>query len=353
MSRHRNLRLVVTCLLVVFGMETVIAAEEPPRRLLPCPTDSDAAVNAWQQRARATLFALMKIDDLVVQNAKRDDAGPGFPLKVSVAATERHEKYFRKQLEIDAHPNRRIKVILTIPVNAKPGSTPAVVCIHGHGGNRQIVYDTTTVYHGFAQDLAEHGYVTLSTDVGQHDVGDPYRTLMGERLWDVIRLVDLAVAQPEVDPNRIGCAGLSLGGEMAMWLGAMDTRIAATVSSGFLTTMENLREGHCMCWDFPGLQRRYDFADIYSLISPRPLQCQNGRLERLPIGFPVDLAEQAFVEIFAVYEAQHHGAAVSLDVHPGGHEFDVAAANEFFAQTLTAQEPASSTDGTDSQNPRD
>ncbi|MCC6355795.1 MAG: hypothetical protein IT577_18050 [Verrucomicrobiae bacterium] len=26
---------------------------------------------------------------------------------------------------------------------------------------------------------------------------------------------------PEVDPSRIGCAGLSLGGEMTMWLAAM------------------------------------------------------------------------------------------------------------------------------------
>ena len=65
--------------------------------------------------------------------------------------------------------------------------------------------------------------------------------------------------------------------------------------------MENLRKGHCLCWDFPGLQRRYEFADIYSLIGPRPLQCQNGRLERLPGGFPIDLAEQAMAEIRQAY----------------------------------------------------
>jgi hypothetical protein len=119
-----------------------------------------------------------------------------------------------------------------------------------------------------------------------------------------------------------------------MWLGAMDTRIAATVSSGFLTTMENLRHGHCMCWDFPGLQLRYDFADIYSLICPRPLQCQNGQQERLPGGFPVDLAEQVMREIEAAYRVAGCANLVELAVHAKGHEFDVPAAQRFLDAAL-------------------
>ena len=35
--------------------------------------------------------------------------------------------------------------------------------------------------------------------------------------------------------KSIGCLGNSLGGEMVMWLAAMDDRAKATVSSGFLT----------------------------------------------------------------------------------------------------------------------
>jgi hypothetical protein len=124
---------------------------------------------------------------------------------------------------------------------------------------------------------------------------------------------------------------------MAMWLGATDTRIAATVSSGFLTTMENMRHGHCMCWDFPGLQRRYDFADIYSLISPRALQCQNGMRERLPGGFPVDLAEQVMVEIKAGYRAGGNEDAAELAVHPEGHVFDVPAGVRLFDAVLKAE----------------
>jgi hypothetical protein len=277
----------------------------------------------------------LNIDDQLAAN-RHDAQGRGsLALNATVLETVPQASFTRHLVEIDAWSNRRITVVLTIPKDSPAGKTPAVVCIHGHGGNRDVVYDPQSPYRGFAAVLAERGYVTLSTDVGQHQVQDTaHRTLMGERLWDLIRVVDLAARRPEVDTRRIGCAGLSLGGEMAMWLGAMDGRIAATVSSGFLTTMENLRHGHCMCWDFPGLQRRYEFADIYSLISPRPLQCQNGRKERLPGGFPVELAEPAMAEIKKAYRVAGRADAAQLAIHAEGHIFDVASAVPFLDKAL-------------------
>jgi len=37
-------------------------------------------------------------------------------------------------------------------------------------------------------------------------------------------------------------------------LGAMDERIAAEVSAGFLTTMDQMEHNHCLCWKFDGLR---------------------------------------------------------------------------------------------------
>ena len=159
-------------------------------------------------------------------------------------------------------PRRLVRLTLGRPVSARP----AVVCIHGHGGNRRIVYDPNSLYRGFAAALAERGFVTISADVGQHTVYEENRTLMGERLWDLMRCVDYLESLPEVDKSRIGCGGLSLGGEMAMWLGGMDTRIAATASCGFLTKMDQMEQNHCLCWKFDGLRgtgrfRRHLCAD--------------------------------------------------------------------------------------------
>jgi len=282
--------------------------------------DKDDAV-AWQADVRARLAAAMKVTDLLE---------PHWPLAPKLLSNERKEGYWLREVEFNSTPTRRIKAVVTVPTALPPGEKcPAVVCIHGHGGDRMSVYDATGPYKGFADVLAASGYMTISTDVGQHEVYEAGRTLMGERLCDLVRCVDFLVSLPEVDPQRIGCAGLSLGGEMAMWLGALDTRIFGTVSCGFLTCMDQMEKNHCMCWKFDGLRELVDFADIYSLIAPRPLQCQNGQAEP-PTQFTVALAREAMMDIKRIYT--HYGVPgyAGLVVHPGGHEVDLDALTAFF-----------------------
>jgi hypothetical protein len=224
---------------------------------------------------------------------------------------------------------------LTVPNSTEKKQYPAVVCIHGHGGNREIVYDPKSVYTGFATDLAENEYVTISTDVGQHEVYEEGRTLMGERLWDVLRCVDYLETLPQVDADRMGCAGLSLGGEMAMWLGAMDPRMLAVVSSGFLTTMEGIdNDSCCLCWKFPGLTENFQFCDIYSMTAPRALMCQNGELERAPGGFPIDVAKPEMKKIQAAYAVFDAEDKAVLDIHPGGHQYVIPSARAFIDKAL-------------------
>jgi dienelactone hydrolase len=252
--------------------------------------------------------------------------------------------YHVKEVEIDSTADRRIRIIVTLP-NSQKGAFPAVVCIGGHASDQHSPYDEHTVakdsakaqsdhiYRGFGTALAKRGYVTVSTTVSQHEIYEEGRLLMGERLWDLIRCVDYLESMPEVDRSRIGCAGLSLGGEMAMWLGAMDERIATTVSAGFLTTMDHMEQNHCMCWKFPGLRELVDFADIYSLVAPRALQCQNGMLE--PVSqFNVPLARKTMEEIRMIYCDLGKPENVVLDVHAGGHEIDLPGLLYFFEKHL-------------------
>ena len=60
--------------------------------------------------------------------------------------------------------------------------------------------------------------------------------LAGEHLaqyhvWDGMRAVDYLLTREEVDPERIGCVGHSLGGYVALLLGVLDERIACVVAS--------------------------------------------------------------------------------------------------------------------------
>ena len=262
-----------------------------------------------------------------------DLVGQHIGFEAKELSAKRRDGYTLKELEIRSTPGRRIKVLLTIP-QGKGGPFPAVVCIHGHGGNRHTVYDNRKQYKCFAAELAAAGAVTISADVGQHKVYEKNRILMGERLWDLMRCVDYLASLPEVDKRRIGCGGLSLGGEMAMWLGAMDTRVVATVSAGFLTTMDHMEKNHCLCWKFPGLRERVDYADIYSLIAPRALQCQNG-LKEGRTQFYVPLARQAMQEIQTIYADFRATPNLGLDVHKGGHEIDLPALMAFFENHLS------------------
>jgi len=159
---------------------------------------------------------------------------------------------------------------------------------------------------------------------------------MGERLWDLMRCVDFLVSLDEVNRRKIGCAGNSLGGEMVMWLGAIDERIQAAVSSGFLTRMDQLEKKHCMCWKLPGLRQLVDFSDIYSLIAPRALLCQNG-LKEHPSQFPVPIAREALKDIQVIYKDFGQAEKLSFVAHPGGHEIHLPSLLTFFEKHLKSK----------------
>lgn len=320
-----SLRVVTFFLLLSLSFNAQLNAQEVNLRQKEYTSCSRNDAVKWQSEVRSHLFSLLKMDDLFADKEK-----PG--VISSVLKTEDRTNYVIKELEINSTITRRIKIIITIP-KTKKKNLPAVVCIAGHGGNRYSVYDHETIYHGFATELAKKEFITISTDVGQHNVYELNRTLMGERLWDLMRCVDYLESLPIVDKSRIGCAGLSLGGEMSMWLGAMDQRMRVTVSSGFLTYMDQMEQNHCMCWKFDGLRELVDFPDIYSLIAPRFLQCQNG-LKEPPTDFTPDLAEEAIMEIEAIYMDFKKKDNVELIIHKGGHEIELLELLKYFSEHL-------------------
>jgi len=314
-------RILLSPLLIIFFSISIFAVEGDSLRALQYTSRGPDDAALWQQELRSNLFNLMKLDDLLSEKNN-------IPFNPDEILVEDKGTYLLKEIEINSTPGRRIRVIVTIPKQSE-GPFPAVVCIHGHGGKLYSVYEENSIYKGFATELASRNFVTIAALVSQHEVYEEGRILMGERLWDLIRCVDYLESMEIVDNNRIGCAGLSLGGEMTMWLGAMDERINATVSAGFLTEMDQMEENHCMCWKFPGLRELVDYADIYSLIAPRPLMCQNG-LQEPPSQFYVPLARKALREIQIIYRDYMRPENIILDVHEGGHEIDLHSLLCFF-----------------------
>lgn len=101
-----------------------------------------------------------------------------------------------------------------------------VILLHGNGGTRLSMLP-------HAEALATAGYGVLMYD--QRGLGQSE----GEtRSWgwldepDVHAAVDFLLVQPEVDPERIGIVGASLGGQIAIRAAARDERISAVVADG-------------------------------------------------------------------------------------------------------------------------
>ncbi|MGL4462686.1 MAG: dienelactone hydrolase family protein [Planctomycetia bacterium] len=134
----------------------------------------------------------------------------------------------------------------------------------------------------FGLGLAERGVVAFCPNnflwVGEGDYSNrvaafqkrhPGSRGMAKMLHDARRGLDVLAATPEVDADRLGAVGHSLGAKEVLYLAALDDRVRATVFSegGVGVTFSN--------WNAPwylGLDldpRRTDHNDLLPLVAPR------------------------------------------------------------------------------------
>ncbi len=66
------------------------------------------------------------------------------------------------------------------------------------------------------------------------------QVLWGMMVYDSLRALDFLTARPDVDPQRVGTLGMSMGSTMAWWLAALDTRLKVTVDINCLTDFQAL-----------------------------------------------------------------------------------------------------------------
>jgi hypothetical protein len=304
----KNLRLLVA----IIWLLTITGATAETAPTLHFQAKSAEQAQAWQRAVREKLFSLMM-----------GGAQPQrVPLDAKVLRTIElpADRCVLEELTLQTLPDRRAHVWLARPLQPK-GKIGAVLAINGHGGNGEEVVRGLSLYW-YGRALIEMGYVVIAPDVGQHELQHTNWSLMGERTWDALRCLDYAVTLPEVDRNRLAVAGLSLGGETTMYVAALDERVKAACSSGWLTTVANMKNGHCPCFNFPGLEENFDFSDIFSCVAPRTLVCELGERERAPGGFPVAIGRQALEGIRAAYRVFNAESNLTLTVHPGPHVFN-------------------------------
>jgi len=101
-------------------------------------------------------------------------------------------------------------------------------------------------------------------------------------IYDNIRGIDLLQSLPNVDPERIGCIGHSLGGHNTMFTAVFDPRIKALVSNCGFTRFHKYFAGKLVGWTSPRYmpliasryhnnpnQVPFDFTEIVACFAPR------------------------------------------------------------------------------------
>jgi dienelactone hydrolase len=294
-------------------------------------------------------------------------------------------EYIRERLTFHTAPNVTVPAYLLVPKRAK-FPVPAVLALHDHSGfyywGKEHIIETENEhpmltafrqrrYDGvcYPATLARHGYVVLAIDMfyfgdrrlildedlerGINDQSkteaegtinqindrngkaehviyknmiDAGITWAGVLAWDDIRSIDYLVTRPEVDPRRIACTGLSVGGFRTNFLAGLDPRIKAACVAGWMTSFRYLLpryESYTVPAGWPpGLLGDLDYPDVGSLTLPNPLMVVHGWQDTL---FPPEGVRAAFSSLVQCYEAIGKPERFRTVTFDGPHKFPLEA----------------------------
>lgn len=343
---------------------------------MPAPTTSSSFTEFLDAYGRMFPPALAYNEDVDLQNWQpalrkklselKGPLPPRVPLKVVILDSVQEADHTRHLLEITVSAISTLPAYLLVPHNLAEGEKrPGLLLSHGHdafGFNSLCVSkdtdDEERKLRAYAVRAVRRGYVVMVPSWWGFDGRDGHIHLCkdGEdkcnkiqvaasmygcnvldlHMQDAEAAVDVLAARPEVDPTRLGCAGNSYGGRTAMWFTIFDERISACVASGSMNTFRERSSKLASCGiQYPfGLLRYADIQDLFCLISPRPLQLQAGRGDRL---IPVE--DRDLVEKNTRSAYRKLGAEANFDfvLHDFGHRLEWPHAEKFFARHLNWQ----------------
>ncbi len=262
--------------------------------------------------------------------------------------------YTRQRWHIWVEPNVPLPFYLLRPDSTDKSAgdpLPLVLCPHGHNHPHIYVglYDDETERQSIIEgqrDIAvqavKEGYVVIApttrgfgeTRTAEDIKADNLsscriqlmhglllgRTPIGERVWDMCRLLDWALGNLNVDGRRVAIIGNSGGGTVALFAAACDTRFAMAVPGSYFNTFAgsigSIR--HCDCNYIPGILRLGEMYDVAGLIAPRPFCAIAGEAD--PI-YPIEGAQYAYGKLQRIYAVAKKPHNCHLYVGKGGHRF--------------------------------
>jgi len=318
-------------------------------RKFACHATNPQDFFAWQSGARPALRRLLGLERIAAS------AGDWCPA-VELETPEDLGDYARHLGHIETEPGLALPFWLLQPNTAGP--FPLAITPHGHGPTGMNEYvglaadDTERERirqedRDIAVQAVQRGFLAIAPatrglgptgddDVCVRDITKRHgardcrshvmhallagRTALGERVWDMQRILDWALGLDQVDGSRVLMVGNSGGGMVTTYTAACDPRISMAIPSCSYSTLVGADRviHHCDCNIVPGILTYGEFWDVAGLIAPRPLLTINGRYDAL---HATDEVDHAVERLRTIYLAASASDRYKHAYGEGGHRF--------------------------------
>jgi len=311
-------------------------------------------VRGWQRRARKKLLELLAIE-----------GGPRKAPRVRFVEKVRCKGYVRRRGYMIAADELAVPMYVLEP-NPRPKEKMGIcIAAHGHGPGKVVPagiasdprakelikgerdYGVQAVLQGYltiAPDLRGFGELMLPDELKANATNSCTqlalrsfqmgRPLLGQRISDVMQIIDWALARKDTDRKRVVMTGNSGGGTMTLFTTAVDSRITACAPSCYFSTFAGsiLAMAHCACNYVPGLLQAGEMSDIGGLVAPRPMLIIAGVKDTI---FPIDAVREGFAALSRIYRDAGSPSNLELFEGPEGHRYYALRTWDFFREKLS------------------
>ncbi len=287
-----------------------------------CAFDENIDVLEQGKKARETLIEISGIKEI-----EKNDC----PISINIISDENKEEFRQIQLTYESETGCDVPCYVLIPNTGKK-KYPVAITMQGHssGFHNSIgeIHPGDEDYHprgAFGVQAVRNGFISICIEnrgmgcrspklakrlrytkgcefpaKSAIDIG---RTLIGERMWDISKAIDMVSTFDifnQCDIDKIIITGNSGGGTISYYTAVYDNRIKLSAPSCAFCTydMSILKVGHCSCNYIPSMRLCFEMQDLATAIAPRNLIVIAGVEDNI---FLIDGVKEGFETVKKIY----------------------------------------------------
>ena len=274
----------------------------------------------WKSQIRKKFIELTGIDKIEKNSC---------PLNVQIENEEQKEGYKQIRFVFESEKGSFVPCYLLIPDTGKE-KYPVAITLQGHSSgfhNSVGILKSPTEENyqkrgNFAVQAVKNGFVALAIEQrgmgerrpnGEHQKMASMceyeahialllgRTILGERIWDVSKAIDVLERFSQCDLDKILITGNSGGGTMSSYAACFDERIKVSVPSCAFCSYEDsiMNWYHCACNFIPHVYEWFEMQDLSCLIAPRNVVFITGEQDLI---FPLYGVEKGYKTVEKIFE---------------------------------------------------